>query len=40
MQTYEFAEDESLLPSPLTKGHPAVNTSAFDRGLSFIDKSR
>lgn len=40
MQTCEVAEDESLLPSPLTKVHPAVSASAFDRGLSFIDKSR
>lgn len=27
--TREVAEDESLLPSPLAKVHPAVSTSAF-----------
>lgn len=27
--TGEVAEDESLLPSPLTKVHPAVSASAF-----------
>lgn len=38
--TREVAEDESLFLSPLSKVHPAVSALPFDRGLSFIDKSR